>query len=509
MINLVPMPKKIKEEHGTSASTAMEPELIWDAAMEPEYYRLTVSPDGITIHASGRAGFFYGEKTLEQLRFLSQGKLPSVVIEDGPAYPYRCFHIDTARHFVEFEELKRMIEAAAAFKLNKFHWHFSDDQGWRIECRRFPRLHEIGARRKGDHFGQCRSDEEEFYYYTREQVKELVEFCAVRGIEIIPEVDIPGHVTAILAAYPELSCTGEAMEVRTGPGIFEEILCPGKEETFSFIFELLDDLCELFPGKYFHIGGDETPKTRWKACPYCKKRMEQEGLSDVRQLQGYMANRAAAHLKELGRTAVAWNEAAIGGNLSPEIMVQLWNDDPDDPSLHALGGELDENGNVTSPNQGIGARIIQAGGDVIMSNMLGSYCDYPHAFISAEKVYNAAVIPQKCEDFPEKAKEHVKGVECLLWTEHIRTAEKLEALAWPRFAAKAEIGWCGEGDYTYQEFEQRMLGLFPYLKKLIPNATDPEGWVPQGERAAAEMMEFAKNYTQEEIGGYADAQKEV
>lgn len=508
-INLVPMPKRVELHNGTHICRKIDVEHVISKDMMPENYKLIVETGGVTIFAGDDAGFFYGEKTLEQLHFLYPDGIPCLTIEDAPLYPYRSFHIDTARHFVKLDVLKKMVEAAASFKLNKFHWHFSDDQGWRIECKRFPKLHEIGARRKGDHFGQWDSDEEEYFYYTRNEVKELVEFCRLRGIEVVPEVDIPGHVTAILAAYPELSCTGQPVEVCTGAGIFYEILCAGKDKTFEFINELVDDLSELFPGRYFHIGGDETPKSRWKECPYCKKRMKQEKLSDERQLQGYMVNRIAEHLKTLGKTAVVWNESAVGGNLNPEIVVQLWNDDPKDPSLKALGGEKDENGKITSPNQGIGAKVIRAGGSVIMSNMMGSYCDYPYAFISTEKVYDAAVIPQKCEDMIELAREHVKGVECLLWTEHIRDEKGLESHAWPRFAAKAEVGWCGTGAYSYRDFAKRMKVLFPYLKRMIPFAAEPKWWKPGPILSVKEMIAFSKNYSKRDRKGYADAQHNV
>lgn len=508
-IDLAPMPKKIELHEGTHKDLQNQAKHVTKEAMMREAYKLTVETASVTIFACDAAGFFYGEQTLGQLRFLYPDGIPCLTIEDAPVYSYRSFHIDTARHFVKLEELKKMIEAAASFKMNKFHWHFSDDQGWRIECRRFPRLHEVGARRKGDHFGQYHSDVEEHWYYTRDEVRELVEFCRLRGIEVIPEIDIPGHVTAMLAAYPELSCTGQPVEVCTGAGIFYEILCPGKEETFGFVNELIDDLCELFPGKYFHIGGDETPKVRWKECPFCTKRREQEKLTDERQLQGYMMNRIARHLKTLGKTAIVWNESAIAGNLNPEVIVQLWNDDPDDPSLKALGGEKDENGNVTSPNQGIGSKVIRAGGSVIMSNMLGSYCDYPYAFISAKKVYDAAVKPQQCEDIAKLAEEHVKGVECLLWTEHIRDEQELEFHAWPRFAAKAEVGWCGQGTYTYQSFAKRMKALFPYLRRMVPFAAEPKWWKPGPFLTAKEMLAFSKNYSRQDKKGYADAQHHV
>ena len=507
-IALIPQPQRIQVSAGACHATA-EITRKTDTSIGNEAYRLKVQPNAITVVAGGEAGFFYAEKTLEQLRFQFGGGLPCMEIEDAPAYEYRGFHIDTARHYFPLEELKRMIDAAASFKLNRFHWHFSDDQGWRVESKVFPLLHEIGAKRKGDHFGAYSSDEIEDRYYTQDEVREVVAFCSARHIEVVPEVDMPGHVTAILAAYPTLSCSSKQVEVAASAGIFPEILCPGKEETFTFLFTLLDELCELFPGRFFHIGGDETPKTRWESCPCCQRRMADERLDDTRQLQGYLANRVAAYLQEKGKTVIAWNETALGGNLDPAVMLQLWNDDPKDPALKALGGTKDENGKLTGPNQGIGSKHIRRGGNVITSNMMGSYCDYPYAFISTKKVYEAPVIPQKCEDIPEEAKAHTKGVEALCWTEYIRTAKELEAHAWPRYAAKAEIGWCGEGRHSYRGFAGRMKRLYPYLQSKAPCAAPPKSWTPGLLLSAKEMIGFAKNLSKQTRDGYAEAQKEI
>ena len=507
-VYLVPQPGIIRQMPGTCTE---EKETVRreNASLGPEAYRIRIGEDQIVVEAGGKAGLFYADRTLEQLRFQCGGALPCLEIEDAPEYGYRSFHIDTARHYFPAGELKRMADAAASFKLNRFHWHFSDDQGWRIESRVFPRLHEIGARRSGDHFGAYSSDETEYRYYTQDEVRDMVSYCSGLQIEIVPEIDIPGHVTAILAAYPELSCTGKQVEVAASAGIFPEILCPGKEETFSFLFDLLDELCDLFPGRYFHIGGDEVPKTRWESCPCCRKRMEEENLSDTRQLQGYLANRAAAHLREKGKTVIAWNEAALGGNLDPGVVLQLWNDDPKDPALRIYGAERDENGKLTGPNQGIGSKHIRRGGYVICSSMMGSYCDYPHAFISARKIYEADVIPQKCGDIQEEAKEHIRGVEALCWTEYIRTAEELEAHAWPRYAAKAEVGWSGEGRPGYKDFAKRMRALYPYLKSKVPYAAPPEALSAGSLYSIREMISFAKNFSRQTISGFAEAQKEV
>lgn len=507
-LSIIPAPKSINilREFSNSQFPVIENRR---SEMGEEAFHLRIGQEAITIEASSESGFYYGEKALEQLRFQFPDKLPCLELCDSPAYHYRSFHIDTARHFVPLEELKRMAQTAAGFRLNKFHWHFSDDQGWRIESKTFPRLHEIGARRKGDHMGKSNSCAEEHFYYTQEEVRELVSFCRERSIEIVPEIDIPGHVTALLAAYPMHSCTGAALETATSIGIFPDILCPGKEDTFTFLFTLLDEMCGLFPGKYFHIGGDETPKIRWKDCPACQSRMKQEGFTDARQLQGWMMNRIAAHLRTHGKRTIVWNEAALGGNLDTNIIIQVWNDDPKDPSLKALSKERDANGNPTSPNQGISARLLQKGHDLIISNMLGSYCDYPYAYIKPKMIYEWPIIPQKCEALHAEAAEHILGLECLIWTEHIRDAATLERLAWPRFAAKAERAWLGEDAPGYKDFSVRMKVLFPYLAEKVPGAAPPSGWSPGPVRSMKEMLDFMKNISQKDRKGYQEAQAEV
>lgn len=506
-VSLIPAPRSLRLAGSIAGGVPVERQT--DGDMQPESFRLQINAQAVMIRSADDAGFFYAERALEQLKAQTGDALPCLELSDAPRYSWRGFHIDTARHFVPLKELERMVEAAASFRLNRFHWHFSDDQGWRIESLLFPRLQQIGAKRQGDHMGAWNSDKEEHFFYTQTEVRRLVEFCRVRNIEIVPELDIPGHVTALLAAYPQFSCTGEPVETATRIGIFPELLCPGKEEMFPFLFALMDELCELFPGPWFHIGGDEVPKTRWNECPHCKARMQQMGLQDTRQLQGWMMNRVAAHLRQKGKRAIVWNEAALGGNLDTDIIVQVWNDDPKDPSLRALSKERDEHGKPTSPNQGISAKLLRKDHDLILSNMLGSYCDYPHAYISTKMVYEWPLLPQKCESLRDQAAKHILGTECLIWTEHIRDDAALESLAWPRFAAKAGRAWCGDNAPGYGDFVYRMKRLFPYLRSKVPHATPPSGWKPGPLRSAKEMLAFMKNISRNDRKGYQQAQAKV
>lgn len=503
---IIPEPKKwtltggelklAKVTAGKNAAEAVRMTETINECLGREAYHMHITTEGIAIEGGSRIGLLYAKSTLEQLKLQYVDTVPCMEIEDEPASEYRSFHLDSSRHFIPIEELKKMITMCAHFKLNTFHWHFADDQGWRIESKAYPLLHEIGAKRAGDHFGRCRSDVEEHDYYTREQVKELVAFCENLGVQVVPEIDIPGHVTAILAAYPKLSCKETKVEVATGGGIYTDILCPGKEETFQFLENLLDDLLELFPGKYFHIGGDETPKQNWKSCPHCQKRMEEEHLENAHQLQGYFQNRIAAYLKTKGRTAIVWNEAALGGNLDTDIVIQLWND----------GRELGKN-----RIDGIGKAHLEKGGKVIIANMMNSYCDYPYAFISLKNVYELPWAPSgmTVDKLTEENKKQILGNECLLWTENIRKWERLETRAWPRFAAAAEMGWCREAHSSYEDFEERMKRIFPIFEKYGIVATKASGWVPNSIRKMFQFIEMASNFSINTIGSFIKQQEEI
>lgn len=446
-----------------------------------EAYRLQITPSGIQLEGGSEKALRYALQTLNQIAGQCGEAIPCLFIQDSPSFPHRSFHIDCARHFFPIGELKKMIGMAACFKFSHFHWHISDDQGWRIESKAYPLLHQIGSVRRGDHFGCYSCDEEEGGYYTREQVTELVSYCEQLGIEVVPEIDMPGHVSAILAAYPELSCTGDKVEVGMKGGIFRDILCPGKEETFTFIEKLLDDMLELFPGEYFHIGGDEAPKVRWKVCPHCQRRMRDNGLETVQQLQGYMLNRAAEYLRKKGRKAIVWNEASNGGNLDPDITIQLWTDD----------------------QEGTVIQHMEKGGKVILSHAMNSYCDYPYGYISLKSLYDIELTAQ---NYPKQA---VIGNECLIWTEYIRTCERLEELSWPRFSAAAEAGWCGAQREGYDSFSRRLRELFFLFEENGISATEERGWVPSEEEAAVQYAQFQKNFPESELEEVRKAQEEV
>lgn len=480
---MIPYPKNIEYKEGKVPKNCRVREQVCPELGEEEY-RIHLTPEGAVLEGSGKAGLFYARTTLGQLKLLYEEELPCMEVEDAPAYPYRSFHIDCARHFFDVGELKKIIRMSAEFKLNHFHWHISDDQGFRIECRRYPRLHEVGSVRAGDHFGNYSSDRTEGGYYSQEEVKDIVSFCGELGVTVVPEIDMPGHVLAILAAYPELSCTGESARVATKAGIYPDILCAGKEEVFLFIENLLDELLELFPGRYFHIGGDEAPKVRWNACPLCQKRMEEEHLWTGQELQGYVENRIASYLLGRGRIPIVWNEAAYGGNLEAGTVVQIWTEDRE--------------------NQ-IKAHL-KKGGRAIVSMVPNSYCDYPYSIHTLKDIYQLNTEP---EELGEQARTGILGTECLVWTEYIRDNRRLEEYSFPRFAASAEAGWCGQGRPGYEHFRQRLEKLFPLFESCGVSAAGRRMWVPDAVLSRKLTEEFQANFSEEDKEEARRAQEEV
>lgn len=485
---LIPYPRSLHRKDGAvPADTNVTQQL--DPAMAREAFRLQVAPEGISLTGGSPAALHYAQAALEQLRLQGE-EIPCMDLEDQPAKAWRGFHMDSARHFIPMDELKQQIRMCAHFRLNRFHWHIADDQGWRVECRAFPALHEIGSRRQGDHFGTWKDDAEQGGYYTRDEVREIVAYCAELGIEVVPEVDMPGHVTAILAAYPQLSCTGAPVQVATRAGIFKEILCPGKDEVLDFARALWDDLLELFPGEYVHIGGDEAPKTRWKSCPHCRARMEAQGLHSEQELQGWFENQLIAHLKSRGRQVIVWNEACYGRNLDPDAIVELWWNDRDQAVEHHM----------------------RQGGRIILGKFMNCYCDYPYAMISLKSMCDLELVPEDlAEVIAEQGEERVLGSECLLWSEHIRDRDHRDSYAWPRFAASAEVGWCGSGRPDYEHFRARMETLFPIFDRYGIRATGPEGWLLPPEEAQKVLAQLRAQMTSNMEGGEGieDIQAEI
>ncbi|MHA1684407.1 MAG: beta-N-acetylhexosaminidase [Promethearchaeota archaeon] len=438
------------------------------AELGAEGYDLVVEQGKVDIRSSTPQGVFYGFQTLRQLVPRDVGhvnadnitgwEIHGIHVKDYPRFPWRGFMLDTARHFFEIEAIFRLLEAMALFKMNTFHWGLTNDQGWRIQIDRYPKLVEVGSKRKESQVGGflSRKYDGKPYggYYTRDDVRDVVAFAEARFIKVIPEINMPGHCMAALAAYPELSCTGGPFDVATKSGIKKDVYCVGKEKTFEFLQGVLDEIIELFPSDIIHIGGDEVPRARWKECPDCQARMKSEGLKDESELQVYFSNRMIEYVKSKGKHPMGWNEILDRG-LDNDAIGQYWLRGIDKVLYH-----------------------LRHGGRMVMSHFMHVYLDYNYGFIPLRKVYSYEIIPKKLET------EHhgnVLGVETPMWTEFAETEEHMNRFVFPRLVAVAENGWTPENRKDYDSFKQRLGGILPRLDSLGLKYTsielaDPRGW---------------------------------
>jgi len=397
-------------------------------------YRLSISESGITVAAETENGVINALTTL----YLASGKdrcLPCGELSDAPRCPWRGMHIDCSRHFFSIEELKRVLEAAALVKINVFHWHLSDDQGFRVRTEAYPAL-----------WQQSGEDS-----YTKDEIRDLVRFAKVRGIEVIPELDMPGHTRAITAAVPELSCTGEKVSPATCGGIYPVILCPGKEETFAFIESLLSELVPLFESGYFHLGSDEAPKTRWKSCPHCQKRIRENGLKDETALQGYFTRRVVSLLKEkYGKKAILWNDALEAVDfLTGEELIQYWS--------------LDHKEQLPA--------FLNKGGSFIYSDMFDLYYDYVAAMSPMKRSRSCLPLIAGVD---YTGSEALAGLEACTWSEYITDGKTLEERIFPRLFGMAENAWSGAaGDYG--DYLARLKACESALRCVHWGSGDPKG----------------------------------
>lgn len=447
MIRIIPQPETVIEKNGVCQSED-NISFVADSHIVSEGYRAVISPDGVKIYASDERGFFYGKMTLEQLKIQSGGTLPCAEISDRPEYAYRGFMLDSARHMISVSEIKKMIDAAAMLKLNKFHWHLSDDQGFRIELDSFPELTEKGSVRKGDNFGSiCRSDKEYSGYYTKAEIREIIAYCREKFIDVIPEIDMPGHTSAILHVYPNLSCRKEPVEVKNRQGIYKDNLCMGNPETLGFIKTLLDELCELFDSEYFHIGGDEAPDEYRKTCPDCQKMIKENNLESTAALQCFFAEQVKTYLETKGRKAIVWNDILKGGMVDKSITVQRW---------------MDAKNNAF--------KAANSGNKVIVSDFRPYYFDYPYGMYPLKNVYRHNPVKNKALT-PEGVK-NIIGVEAPLWTEFVDNPERLEYLCFPRWLAFAETAWSAPHNKNYAQFKSVALTLCDKMKMDGYNCAD-------------------------------------
>lgn len=434
--------------------------LSQDTDIETEAYRLRVAPSGVSLQASDGAGLFYGAQTLRQLL---QGEgtrtIPCLNIEDAPRHRWRGLHLDVGRHLFPTDFLRKTLDLMALHKLNRFHWHLTEDQGWRLEIKGWSRLTGVGAWRAETPLPADRHTLDGRPYggfYSQEEARSLVAYARERHITIVPEIEMPGHAQAALASYQEMGCIGNGYQVRCHWGISDEVYCAGNDTVFDFLESVLLEVMAIFPGEFIHIGGDECPKTRWQACPKCQERMRREGLRDEHELQSWFIRRIEGFLNAHGRRLIGWDEILEGG-LAPGATVMSWRG--------SAGG----------------IAAASAGHDVVMSPNTHCYLDYyqcedtasePPAiggYLPLERVYTFDPV----EGIAPEHHAHVLGGQGNVWTEYMPTTDQVEYMTWPRAAALAEALWTAPSARDFTDFQRRLRGHLPRLRRLGVNFCDP------------------------------------
>ena len=430
---------------------------VYNAEVPSEAYTLDVTPEVVRVDASGLRGFNYAVQTIKQLLPVEIfGNVPApkaawtiqaASIKDAPRFSYRGLHLDEGRHFFGVEQVKRYLDVMEVHKLNKFHWHLTEDQGWRIEIKKYPRLTEVGSIRKGTCIKKDFANHDgvpygEGMWYTQEQIREIVAYAASKGIDVVPEIDLPGHMLGALAAYPELGCTGGPYDVWTRWGVSEDVLCAGNEKVYEFLEDVLTEVCDLFPYEYIHVGGDECPKVRWESCPKCQAKIKALGLKDKdgqkaeHYLQSYVISRMEKFLNAKGRKLIGWDEILEGG-IAPNATIMSWR------------GEAG------------GIEATRQGHDAIMTPNTYFYLDYYQSMdVDNEPFGIGGYLPvEKCYSYEPHAagmtdeqKAHVIGVQANMWTEYVADVDHLFYMVLPRLAALAEVQWCNPETKNWDRF---------------------------------------------------------
>ncbi|MBD3583184.1 beta-N-acetylhexosaminidase [Flavobacterium selenitireducens] len=425
--------------------------------LKKEAYDLKILPDlPIQIEASDASGALYALQTLFQLSATENAKtIPHLEISDEPKFAWRGMHLDCSRHFWDVNFVKKYIDFLAMYKMNTFHWHLTDDQGWRIEIKKYPKLTQIGSKRRGTmagHYNEQRWDDIPYGgFYTQEQIKEVVAYARKRGITIVPEIEMPGHAVAALAAYPELACTSGPFEVERTWGVFDDVFCP-KEYTFEFLENVLVEVMALFPSEYIHIGGDECPKTRWKTCNHCQSLIKQKGLKDEHELQSYFVQRIEKFVNSKGRKIIGWDEILEGG-LAPNAAVMSWR-----------GIE----GGIAAARQKHNV-VMTPESNLYFDRYQGDPRNEPLGFggnVTIDKVYGFNPVP---EALSEAEARYILGVQANLWTEYIATERHAEYMVFPRIAALSEVAWGTAQPQQFAQFQKRLATHMELLDKLKIN----------------------------------------
>lgn len=424
-------------------------------------YTLSIQPDKVIIRGD-RAGVFYAFQSLLQMIDAAEHQkegvvgLPCVEINDAPGFAWRGMHLDVCRHFFPATFIKKYIDLLALHKMNTFHWHLTDDQGWRIEIKKYPELTTVGAWRKGTMVGPYNDQRYDTIryggFYTQQEIKDVVAYAAARHITIVPEIEMPGHAQAAIAAYPWLSCTGQKIDVAMGWGVFDDVFCP-KEETFTFLDSVLSEVMDLFPGKYIHIGGDECPKTRWKACAHCQQLIKDNQLKDEHGLQSYFIRRIETFVNARGRSIIGWDEILEGG-LAPNAAVMSW---------RGTEGGIEAAGQshyvVMSPGRPCYFDHYQAKDKSKEPLAIGGYNPL-------DSVYAYSPLPS---GLTEAQQHYIMGAQGNVWTEYILNEKGVEYMALPRMAALAEVLWTPPAQKDYKDFISRLKVHAGTLDKLKVN----------------------------------------
>lgn len=465
------------------AKDGMKAEFRLNSALPAEAYTIRADEHGALVEAGDIAGAVYAACTLSQLCAEHGGHLPCCTVEDAPERPWRGLLIDVCRHFFAMDTIKTLVDLMAYYKYNRLHLHLTEDQGFRFQSERFPRLNSVGSYRKSTFNKHANAKGQDGVphggYYTKTELRELVRYCKARGIEIVPEIDMPGHALSMIAAYPDLACFKEPVEVATYFGVTDfskKLFCAGSERTYEFLFALLDEVLEIFPFSHVHIGGDEAVKSEWKRCERCQQVMREQGLKDERELQGYFLNRVIEHLKARGRKAIVWNDG-LCDTLSPDAISQYWT-----PWF------LEGTGRTT--------RRVNAGGQAILSPYLYTYYDYPYAMTPLKKTYRYR---PDLRGVRRTKKQNILGVEAAIWTEWIDTQEKLFFNTLPRLAATAETGWSAQEHMHYGAFLRRLQPHYRLYDRLgLIYAKDVEQPLSLIQRIKG-ILTFAKDETHAEL----------
>ena len=429
--------------------------------LNEEEYILKINTDQINIEASTETGAIFGFQSLYQLMNLNLKngvvKLQNQVIKDSPRFKYRGMHLDVGRHMYPVAFIKKYIDGLAMLKFNNFHWHLTEDQGWRIEIEKYPELNNIGSYRDSTLIGHYTDKPWQFDktryggYYTKKEIKEVVRYAQERGINVIPEIEMPGHSQAAVSSYPEFGCTGEQVGVAPLWGVFKEIYC-SKNETFDFLEEIIDEVVELFPGKYIHIGGDEAPKTNWKACGNCQNVINREELKDEHELQSYFITRMEKYINSKGKQIIGWDEILEGG-LAPNATVMSWRGVSGGIEAAKMNHEV-----IMTPNATCYLDHYQAKDTANEPLAIGGYTPI-------EEIYNYEPIPNELD---ESLHKYIIGAQGNVWTEYMKTSHHVEYMVFPRIFALSEVVWAKDKP-SFNDFENKVIDMYPILDKMDIN----------------------------------------